>query len=86
MPASWRRFGVMSCAMPVTMMARAVIKRSSRVLLSCSRVARGRFTRRPARMNKNSWLYIEFAFLLALALLWLAQGLASLWHALAALF
>ena len=37
-------------------------------------------------MNKDRWLYIEFAALLALALLWLANGFAYAWRTLAALF
>jgi len=35
-------------------------------------------------MNKNRWLQIEFAGLLVL--LWLVNGFAHAWHALAKLF
>jgi hypothetical protein len=37
-------------------------------------------------VNKDRWLHIEFAVLLALASLWLANGFACAWRALDALF
>ena len=37
-------------------------------------------------MNRDRWFKLEFVALLALWLLWFADGLAFAWHKLAALF